>query len=407
MEHVDVVIVGAGAAGCFAAISAATHFPSASIVILERGSKPLSKVKISGGGRCNVTNVLSLPDELSKAYPRGERFLKKAFYQFTSSDMITWLNDRNIPLKLYPDGCYFPESNDSQTIIDCFLGELRKHEVSLNLNQRVESIQKAEDGFYEIKTPDTSVRAKSVIVTIGGQPKSSGFELLKNFDIRLVPPVPSLFTFNMPNETIKELMGIVQENARVKIVGEKWTSTGPLLITHWGMSGPAVLKCSAFGARILEEKKYKTKISVNWTGEESQEIVRNKIVELTKSNKQLVNASLYDVKSRLWQYLIQKAEIPEHFKCSELTAKHQNKLLEVLVNDNYLMEGKTTFKEEFVTAGGVDLIEVQVQNMESKRYKGLFFAGEALDIDGITGGFNFQAAWTTAYIAGKNCLLSS
>lgn len=404
MKELDVLVIGAGAAGCFSAIKASENFKQAKIVILERSAKPLAKVRISGGGRCNVTNVISDPEELSKHYPRGERFLKKAFYQFSSSDMKTWLESRNVPLKLYPDGCYFPVSNDSQTIIDCFLNELKKNGVQLLLNQRVEEIKKLDSGLFEIRTPEDVFHSKAVIVTTGGQPKISGFELLKGFDLKIVPPVPSLFTFNMPNESIKELMGIVQENALVKIIGEKWTSSGPLLITHWGMSGPAVLKSSAFGARILELKGYKSQIAVNWTGEENQEIVREAIREFVKSNKLAVNTPLYAIKSRLWTYLVEKAGIPNQFKCSELTPKHQNKLVEVLVNDLYLMEGKTTFKEEFVTAGGVDLNEINVQTMESKKIPGLFFAGETLDIDGVTGGFNFQAAWTTAAIAGKNVL---
>ena len=404
MKEWDVLVIGAGAAGCFSAIKASENFKHAKIAILERSSKPLAKVKISGGGRCNVTNVISDPEELSKHYPRGERFLKKAFYQFSSSDMKAWLESKNVPLKLYPDGCYFPLSNDSQTIIDCFLNELKKNGVQLLLNQRVESIGKLDSGLFEVQTPEEIFRSKTVIVTTGGQPKISGFELLKAFPLKIVPPVPSLFTFNMPNEPIKELMGIVQENALVKIIGEKWTSDGPLLITHWGMSGPAVLKTSAFGARIFESKGYKSQIAVNWTGEENQERVRETIVEFVKSNKLVVNTPLYGLKSRLWVYLVEKAGIPNLFKCSELTSKHRNKLLEVLVNDIYSMEGKTTFKEEFVTAGGVDLSEINVQTMESKKVPGLFFAGETMDIDGVTGGFNFQAAWTPAAIAGKNVL---
>lgn len=404
MKELDVLVIGAGAAGCFSAIKASENYKHARIAILERSSKPLAKVKISGGGRCNVTNVVSEPEELSKYYPRGERFLKKAFYQFSSSDMKAWLESRNVPLKLYPDGCYFPVSNDSQTIIDCFLGELKKNGVQLLLNQRVESVRKLDSGMFEVQTPETVFYSKAVIVTTGGQPKLSGFEWLKAFDLKIVSPVPSLFTFNMPHEPIKELMGIVQENALVKIIGEKWTSNGPLLITHWGMSGPAVLKSSAFGARILEAKGYKSRIAVNWTGEENQESVREAVREFVTSHKLVVNTPLYALKSRLWTYLVEKAGIPPAFKCSELTSKHQNKLVEVLVNDVYSMEGKTTFKEEFVTAGGVDLNEINVQTMEAKRVPGLFFAGETLDIDGVTGGFNFQAAWTTAAIAGKNVL---
>ncbi|MBI3240601.1 MAG: aminoacetone oxidase family FAD-binding enzyme, partial [Flavobacteriia bacterium] len=232
-EAVDVVVIGGGAAGCFAAIQAGTHFPEARIVILERGIKPLAKVKISGGGRCNVTNIVSDPVDLSTNYPRGERFLRKAFYAFSSSHMIQWLSDRGIELREYPDGCLFPVTNDSQTIIDCFLSELKKLRIPLRLESRVDAIQQTDNG-WEVTTPSGSITCKSVVLTVGGQPKISGFQLLKSVDLKIIPPIPSLFTFNMPNEPIRKLMGVVTENASVRIIGEKWSTSGPLLITHWG-----------------------------------------------------------------------------------------------------------------------------------------------------------------------------
>jgi predicted Rossmann fold flavoprotein len=360
-------------------------------------------VKISGGGRCNVTNVLSEPSELSKNYPRGERFLKKAFYTFSSKDMVSWLENKKVPLKLYEDGCFFPQSNDSQTIIDLFLHELKRNKVDLLCNSRVDSIRKENENWI-IKTDDNIYSAKSVIITTGGQPKISGFDLLGEIDLKIVPPVPSLFTFNMPDEEIKVLMGIVKEKALVKIVGEKWSGDGPLLITHWGMSGPAVLKTSAFGARVLSEKIYESSVSINWTGQLDFDEVSQHINELKKSNKLVSNLPLYEIKQRLWDFLLLRAEIPVHFRGSDLTNKHSNKLKETLVNDIYQMKGKTTFKEEFVTAGGIDLSEIDVKTMQAKRFPGLYFAGEVLDIDGITGGFNFQAAWTTGFIAGSHCL---
>lgn len=403
MEKVDLIVVGGGAAGCFAAIQAAYKYPSASIKILERGKSPLSKVKISGGGRCNVTNILSDPSELSKNYPRGERFLKKAFYTFSSKDMVSWLENKQVPLKLYDDGCYFPLSNDSQTIIDLFLTELKRKKIDLLCNSRVDSITH-ENNNWIVKTENKVYSAKSVLVTTGGQPKMSGFDLLSDINLKIVQPVPSLFTFNMPNEEIKVLMGIVKEKALVKIIGEKWLGDGPLLITHWGMSGPAVLKTSAFGARILSEKAYESSISINWTAKLDFEEVSQKINELKKSNKLVSNTPLYGIKQRLWDFLLLRAEIPNQFRGADLTAKHCNKLKETLVNDIYQMKGKTTFKEEFVTAGGIDLSEIDVKTMQAKRFPGLYFAGEVLDIDGITGGFNFQAAWTTGFIAGNHCL---
>ena len=403
MEKADVIVIGAGAAGCFGAIQTAIHFPNANIVVLERGKEPLAKVRISGGGRCNVTNVLSDPSELSKAYPRGERFLKKAFYQFSSNNMKDWLAERNIPLTLYPDGCYFPTSNSSETIIACFLSEMKQLGIRLLTENRVETVEHVADGWC-VKTQKGEWRTKSVLYTIGGQPKISGFNNLQGIDLKLIEPLPSLFTFNMPNEPIRDLMGIVIENAAVKIQGEKWNATGPLLITHWGMSGPAVLKCSAYGARILAEKNYKATILVNWTGDLKLDEVSTTLLEWKTSNKFVANIPLFAIKTRLWEFILEKSGISKQQRWSEIGPKQINKLAESLVNDTYTMSGKTTFKEEFVTAGGIDLNEINVQTMEAKRFTGLFFAGEAMDIDGITGGFNFQAAWTTAFIAGKSIL---
>jgi len=401
----DVIIIGGGAAGCFAAIQAGTHFPGARILILEKGIKPLAKVRISGGGRCNVTNELSDPSELSRNYPRGERFLKKAFYEFSSKDMVSWLLSKNIRLRTYPDGCLFPESNDSQTIIDCFLNELNRLHIPLQLESRVDRILQQEEG-WKLDTNKGELFCKSVILTTGGQPKISGFQLLEGLDLAIIPPLPSLFTFNMPEEPVKELMGIVVENAIVKVAGEKWVSAGPLLITHWGMSGPAVLKCSAFGARILADKEYRSEISVNWTGGEKPEKIRAAFASFAGSSKKMSNTPLFAIKTRLWTYLLGKAGIPEDKIWSEAGPKQLNRLTEVLFSDSYRMQGKTTFKEEFVTAGGIDLNEIDVRTMQSKKYPGLFFAGEVMDIDGITGGYNFQAAWTTAFIAGKSVLLN-
>jgi len=405
MQELDVVVIGGGAAGCFAAIQAGSHFPGARIVIFEKGIKPLAKVKISGGGRCNVTNELSDPSELSRNYPRGERFLKKAFYTFSSSDMKAWLLEKGIRLKLYPEGCLFPETNDSQTIIECFLGELKRLNIPLQTESRVDRILRKDDKWL-LETNRGELLARSVIITTGGQPKISGFGLLQGIDLKITEPLPSLFTFNMPDEPVKELMGIVVENASVKIAGEKWSAEGPLLITHWGMSGPAVLKCSAFGARILAEKEYRSDILVNWTGDKKPDEIRKAFGEFTGSAKKMNNTAMFSIKSRLWTYLLTKAGLDEDKRWSEAGPKQLNRFAEILYSDCYRMHGKTTFKEEFVTAGGIDLNEIDVKTMEAKNYPGLFFAGEVMDIDGITGGYNFQAAWTTAFIAGKSVLLN-
>lgn len=404
-EKVDVVVIGGGAAGCFSAIQAGIHFPGAKIVILEKSARPLAKVKISGGGRCNVTNAESDPEKLAANYPRGARFLRKAFHWFSSNDMVAWLADRGIPLREYPEGCLFPATNDSQTIIDCFLHELNRLQIPVLTQQKVTDVHVNGDN-WAIVSADNVFTAQAVIVTAGGQPKRTGFDLLDQLNLSIVEPLPSLFTFNMPDESIRELMGIVVENASVKIAGEKWSTGGPLLITHWGMSGPAVLKCSAFGARILAAKDYNTTVLVNWTGTEGQEAIRENISSLSDSQKKMVNQPVYGLKSRLWSYLLAKSGIREETRWCDLSSKQVNKLVETLANDMYRMKGKTTFKEEFVTAGGIDLAEIDVQTMQSKKYSGLFFAGEVLDIDGVTGGYNFQAAWTTAYIAGKSVLLN-
>lgn len=403
MENWDVIVIGAGAAGCFGAIQITEHFPTASILVLERNAQPLSKVKISGGGRCNVTNVLSDPAELSRCYPRGERFLKKAFYHFSSKDMVDWLAKKNVPLRLYDDGCYFPASNDSQTIIDCFLNTMKKGGVHLELNQKVLQIKPIEDG-YSVETQSAEFTAKKILYTIGGQPKLAGFEQISSMGIALIDPKPSLFTFNFPGAKLTELMGIVTEYATVKIAGEKWSSSGPLLITHWGISGPAVLKCSAYGARILAEQNYDSAILINWSGDKRFDDLIACFNDLAHSQKHVVNVPLQGIKSRLWEYLVEKSGIQSTTRWCDLGIKQANRLAESVVNDRYQMKGKTTFKEEFVTAGGIALDEINVQRMEAKRFPGFFIAGEAIDIDGITGGFNFQAAWTTAFIAGKSIL---
>ena len=401
MKEIDVLVIGAGAAGCFAAIQAKYHHPEASVVILEKSNKALAKVRVSGGGRCNVTNVISDPNELSLHYPRGQRFLKKAFHQFSSNDMKSWLESKNVKLRLYPDGCYFPESNSSETIISLFLNELQKDKTEIVFQQGVQTIDPFEEKFRVITDKETWI-AKNVICTTGGHPKISGLDYLQKLDLKLVEPVPSLFTFNLPDNSIVDLMGIVKEDATVRLAGQKWSGEGPLLVTHWGLSGPAILKCSAFGARILADKGYEYEFAVNWTGELKPAAVFEILAAQSTSQKQIGNTPQFGIKSRLWNYLLERSGIQPDSTWMSLSTKALNRLTEVLVNCSFKMKGKTTFKEEFVTAGGVDLSEIDVQTMQSKRFSGLFFAGEVLDIDGITGGFNFQAAWTTAFIAGKS-----
>jgi predicted Rossmann fold flavoprotein len=394
-----IAIIGGGAAGFFAAISAKIHAPEAEVLILEKTSKCLGKVKISGGGRCNVTNATFNNRLLAEQYPRGEKFLKKAFEQFNAQDTVNWFESRGVALKTYPDGCIFPLSNDSQSIIDCFLFETRKLGIQIILHRGVDAIVPLEGGF-ELKCKEESEFVDRVIVTVGGQPKATGFHFLSELNHHIISPQPSLFTFNMPHESIREFMGLVVEKAVVRIEGQKLIGQGPLLITHWGMSGPAVLQLSAWGARILAEKEYSFAILVNWLDQEKEPALRQTFVDTAKvhGGKMLGNLNPFPIPARLWNFLLTKNSIDPSSRWVDLGQKNINKLVNCLLNDRYRVEGKTTFKEEFVTAGGVDLAEIDVHRMESHRHKGLFFAGEVMDIDGI----NFQAAWTTGYIAGKH-----
>lgn len=398
-----IAVIGGGAAGFFAALSAKYHFPNFEVVVFEKSSNFLSKVKISGGGRCNVTNACFDLNDLSTHYPRGERQLRKAFSQFDAKSTFEWFETRGVPLKTYPDNCVFPEANSSQSIIDCFLKEAQQLKVELKPNSAVRQLS-LEDGKYRLKFDDSEYVADRIIITTGGQPKISGLNWMQALDLKMVQPVPSLFTFNIPKNPICELMGNVVENAVVKIEGLKLEGKGPLLVTHWGMSGPAILQLSAWGARVLEEKNYEFKIFVNWLNGKKEDVLRAEILKLIQlnSDKMLQNANPFKITSKLWLFLLNKYGISHVMRWKELSPKSINKLVTLLLFDSYDVSGKTTFKEEFVTAGGIDLSEIDFKTMMAKKYNGLFFAGEVLDIDGITGGFNFQAAWTTGFIAGKN-----
>ncbi|MFL0163330.1 BaiN/RdsA family NAD(P)/FAD-dependent oxidoreductase [Aquirufa salirivi] len=403
-KELRISIIGGGAAGFFAAISAKQHHPEAQVQILEKTSHFLAKVKISGGGRCNVCHAEFNNRKLAEHYPRGEKFLKKAFEQFDATSTMEWFEQRLVALKTYPDGCVFPLSNTSQSIIDCFLREAKKLDIELLLHHSIESIEIQEKGGFMLKTKDKTIDTDRVIITTGGQPKLSGLHWLEALGHSVIPPMPSLFTFNMPEEPIKEFMGLVVEKATVRIEGQKLVGKGPLLITHWGMSGPAILQLSAWGARILAEVNYQFAILINWLDETKESELREKL-DLTRKlhgGKMISNHCPFPIPARLWNFLLSKNEIILSSRWIDVNPKQINKLVNTLLNDRYQVQGKTTFKEEFVTAGGIDLAEIHVQNMESKRVPGLFFAGEIMDIDGITGGFNFQAAWTTGYIAGKN-----
>lgn len=400
-----IAIIGGGAAGFFAAIAAKENHPNAQVSILEKSRKLLSKVKISGGGRCNVTNGCTSIKTLSTAYPRGEKKLKKAFRTFSTKDTMEWFESRGVPLMIQEDNCVFPVSQDSQSIIDCFLNNARKLKIKIETGIGVKAIHHINDQLKLefIKAEFTPRVYDKVIVATGGSPKRSGLEWLEKLGHKIEDPVPSLFTFNMPDEPIKELMGIVVENAITSIQGTKLRGEGPLLITHWGMSGPAILILSAFGARLLSEKNYDFKVQVNWVNQINNELVMEALKSIVSEhgNKILSNYRPYLLPERLWHFLVEKSNLPLNKKWNELGKKGLNKITNILTNDNYSVKGKTTFKEEFVTCGGVSLESIDFNTMQSRVCKNLYFAGEVMDIDAITGGYNFQSAWTTGFIAGK------
>ena len=400
-EIKKVAVIGGGAAGFFAALSVAEHHPSAHITLYEKSSKVLSKVKISGGGRCNVTHNCTDINTLIQAYPRGGKQLKSIFHSFQPKDTIEWFKARGVTLKTEKDGRMFPISDDSQTIIDCLETACDKLGIQRQLNAAVEKIIPIE-GKWTLEFKNGTIQCDAVIVTTGGSPKAKGFDWLANLKHSIIPPVPSLFTFNMPKEDITQLMGVVAKNAKVHITGSKIKTEGPLLITHWGMSGPAILKASSIGARILADCHYHFNIRVQWLEESPQELLR--ILEKTaKDNpqKQMGKHTPFDLPNRLWTHLLNKIKLPLDRKWNEVGQKNFHRLIDRLTNDSYTVEGKTTFKEEFVTCGGISLKDINMKTMESKKAKGLYFAGEVLDIDAITGGYNFQAAWSGGFVAGK------
>jgi len=398
-------IIGGGAAGFFAAITAKENYPDARVIIFEKSQQLLSKVKISGGGRCNVTHACESVDELCNAYPRGGKKLKKAFHIFNTNDTMSWFESRGVPLVIQEDNCVFPVSQDSQSIIDCFLIETKRLGIEIKTGAEIKAIrQSGEHLELEITKKENAAEIfDKVIVTTGGSPDRSGLQWLEALGHKIEAPVPSLFTFNMPGERITRLMGVVVENSLVNIQGTKLRSSGPLLITHWGMSGTAIINLSSFAARILNELDYNFKVQVNWVNEQNNDVVAEQLrnIVAAHSGKILANYRPYFLPARLWDFLLEKCDFPADKTWGELGKKGLNKLVNVLTNDEYTVKGRTTFREEFVTCGGVSLESVDLNTMQSKVCKNLYFAGEILDIDAITGGYNLQCAWTTGFIAGK------
>lgn len=399
-SNYDIIIVGAGAAGFFTAINSVEKNPKLKVAILERGKEVLTKVRISGGGRCNVTHACFVPNDLVKFYPRGEKELRGPFHQFCSGDTIEWFEKRGVELKIEDDGRMFPISDSSQTIIDCFTNAAQKLGISILTNHSVQSIFKAED-YWKVETTSENFACKKLIMTTGSNPKI--WEMLSQIGHSIVEAVPSLFTFNIKDKRIKDLMGL-SAFANVKVKNTKLEASGPLLITHWGMSGPGILRLSAWGARILAEKNYQFVLQVNWLNDASFEETLEKLKELKleHSKKSVSKKSPFEFPNRLWENLVLASSIETETKWADLSKIQLNNLANQLTNGEFQVNGKSTFKEEFVTAGGIDLKEINFKTMESKLHENLYFAGEIVNIDAITGGFNFQNAWTSGFIVAQS-----
>ncbi|RDI52300.1 BaiN/RdsA family NAD(P)/FAD-dependent oxidoreductase [Flavobacterium glaciei] len=403
-QNFDIIIVGGGAAGFFTAINIVEKNPKLKVAILERGAEVLQKVRISGGGRCNVTHACFEPNELVKFYPRGEKELRGPFHQFCSGDTIEWFEKHGVELKIEADGRMFPVSNSSQTIIDCFLKATQKLGIAVLTGQSVQSIFNPEvsgENVWKIETQTENYLVEKLILATGSNPKV--WEMLQNFGHAVVSPVPSLFTFNIKDSRIKELPGVAAQ-VTVTVKDTKLTSTGPLLITHWGMSGPAILKLSAWGARILHDKNYQFTIFVNWLNDEDTTEVEKKLKDLKQEHakKSISKKSPFELTNRLWESLVLASGIEEETKWADLSKTQLQNLANQLTKGTFQVNGKSTFKEEFVTAGGIDLKEINFKTMESKLHKNLYFAGEIVNIDAITGGFNFQNAWTSGFIVANS-----
>lgn len=395
----DIAVIGGGAAGFFAAIHAAQS--GKRVVILEKTHKLLSKVKVSGGGRCNVTHDCPYPAQLVKHYPRGGKALRKGFDLFHTKDTVAWFESRGVPLKTESDGRMFPVSDDSESIVSCLTREAGKLGIEIHLKCEVHSIQ-PESSAYRLELQSGEImNCRKVIVTAGGFSKPEGYNFLSPLALAMAPPVPSLFTFNVPDSELKDLMGIAVPRGVVQIPGTAWKEQGPVLITHWGFSGPAVIKLSAWAAIELYQRNYHFPILINWVGLGEEE-VQAAFRELREKGlrKTIMAHPQFDLPGRLWERLCHFAGINDQLRHGELTSKSRNRLVELLVRSPFEVRGKTTFKEEFVTCGGVELSEVNLKTFESKKHPGLYFAGEVLNVDGVTGGFNFQHAWTSGFLSG-------
>ena len=403
-------VLGGGAAGFFGAIACAEANPNVSVILLEKTGKLLAKVRVSGGGRCNVTHACTTPAQLVAHYPRGSKELKAAFQQFGVAETIAWFAKRGVTLKTEADGRMFPTTDSSETIARALEEAARQAGVRIITNAGVDEIEPLPQGGFNLKISGSgstqlgsSLLVSQLLIATGGNPKSANYDWLRALGHTIAAPVPSLFTFNVPNSPLTELMGVSVPQARVVLAGEKLQYEGPLLVTHWGVSGPAVLKLSAWGARRLSELGYVGTALINWIPTHTDETLRPWLQQFRQENgkKTVASNPQFGLPQRLWRNLTEQAGIAPETRWSDLPAKAQNRLLELLLRMPLAVRGKTTYKEEFVTCGGIVLAEVDLKTMQSRRVPGMYFAGEVLDVDGITGGFNFQAAWTTGFLAGR------
>jgi predicted Rossmann fold flavoprotein len=397
----NIGIIGGGAAGFFSAIEIASSNPSYNVTILEKSDKILSKVKISGGGRCNVTNACFEVEELIKNYPRGSKELKSVFRKFNPSDTIIWFESKGVKLKTENDNRVFPVSNNSETVVNCFLHQVKEYNIEIIKNYSVNKINKTSEGF--IINPDSkySITFNKLIIATGGNSKPEFYSMFEKLGHTIIPPVPSLFTFNIDKHPLKGLEGISLDKVKVKLKGTKFVREDAILITHRGFSGPVILKLSAFGARLINDMNYNFKIEINWIPEIAD--INKELLKIKTNlpNQKISSHTYFNLPLRLWKRLVELAGINEDLKWTETSKEKLQRLAKVLIESTFQIKGKNTFKDEFVTAGGVSLKEIDFKTMESKICKGLYFAGEVLDIDGITGGFNFQSAWSTAFLAAK------
>ena len=399
----DLIVIGGGAAGFFGAINAAQRKQGLKILILEKTTKLLSKVKVSGGGRCNVTHNCFEPTPLSQHYPRGQKELKKLFRSFQAKETVDWFAKLGVKLKAEDDGRMFPVTDDSQTIIDCFLEQTKKFNIEIRTGCEVDRISINKSQFELSIRNSTSLLSKNILVAIGGHNHTEPYNFIRDLGHTVIPTIPSLFTFNDSDKKFKDLMGVAVPDAEVKIAGTKLSERGPVLITHWGLSGPAVIKLSAWAAEYLHQLKYEFTALVNWTGVMTEDELRKALLtqKSERGKQKILTNPMFGLPSRLWERLVELSEIDAAKIWAEASNKDINRLIEFLIRCPFQIKGKTTFKEEFVSCGGVDMKEINVETMESTKVPGLYFAGEVLNMDGETGGFNFQAAWTTAWVAAQ------